>query len=68
MQTEWDQLCSADLESYTVVDELLESAIPDHQFVLAFDNYQIDNRIVYAPNNWNHFMSKVYIHFEVTKK
>lgn len=57
VQTDWDELCAADLESFDA-STTLETAVPDHQFVLAFDNYRIDNSIVYAPNNWGHFMSK----------
>lgn len=31
---------------------------PEHQFVLAFNNYRLDNKLVYEHGLYDHFMSK----------
>lgn len=45
------------MESYGV-DQSLDSEIPDYSLVLAFDNYNVDNNILYSENNYDHYMSK----------
>lgn len=51
-----EEVCVADLESFGV-DENLAYEKPDHHLILAFDNYNVDNSILYSENNYDHHMS-----------
>lgn len=54
-------LCISDLATYEHTPaHTLKHVEPDHQFILAFNNYRLDNKVVYDDGYHDHFMSKLF--------
>lgn len=60
-------LCISDLETYVEIEpEVLKSTFVDYQYILAFDNYRVDNALIYEEGNYDHFMSRSLVILLVT--
>lgn len=55
-----EHLCVADLVSYET-NNLITTIKPKYQFLLLFSNHQHDNKKLFSPNNYEHFMSKNFL-------